>query len=194
MKNKNIIASSINDRLIFKDRPFMDLKEQFVVFGTACYILSIAAESNDVKEFRRTTNIADSLMINVDCKEYWTLRESVMDSFYYFHSQVKDEAYYVELFKKNIDKLIPGSSIVKRKGSKKSIPDAWVELDDLSQLPVEAKKGSFDQKALTQLQRYIDEFGTRYGIAIGKTLDVELPDSISFFSLDEIEKMDASQG
>ena len=54
-------------------------------------------------------------------------------------------------------------------------------------VPVEMKLGTFNKKALTQLQRYISHYGSLSGIAVGESLKVVLPDNITFISIDRLE-------
>lgn len=63
----------------------------------------------------------------------------------------------------------------------KNIPDRWImNIFDGEQIPVECKKGKFDKKALTQLQRYMDFYKSLHGIAVGSEVTCELPDNITF--------------
>lgn len=66
-------------------------------------------------------------------------------------------------------------------------PDSWVRMHG-ENIPVEIKLGSFDHKACRQLRRYMAFYGSSKGIAVGAQLTTCLPDSITFISIDEMEK------
>ena len=108
--------------------------------------------------------------------------------------ETKYEEYYVNLFKKHINKIIPGSKIVKGPFNLHHIPDAWIEKEG-QLIPVECKKDNFTLKALNQLLRYMDNFKAKEGIAVGKKIneDIVLPKNIKFISLEELEKFEEKQ-
>lgn len=62
------------------------------------------------------------------------------------------------------------------------IPDGWVLIEGVA-CPLEAKRGEFDRKALSQLKRYMSHFKSPYGIAVASKLTVELPDNIFFYEI-----------
>lgn len=93
------------------------------------------------------------------------------------------------MFKENVEKIL-GSKyhLLKEKNNNpKHIPDAWVIYED-QEIPVEVKYNKFDKKALKQLQRYMKVYKSKTGIAIGRTLETNLPDNICFVSISEMEK------
>lgn len=98
-----------------------------------------------------------------------------------------NEFYYQWLFDRYANKLIPNAKIVNKKTDGYNIPDSWVEISG-KLCPVECKKDSFDSKALCQLKRYMETYGSESGIAVGKDLGVELEENIIFISLSDLEK------
>lgn len=85
-----------------------------------------------------------------------------------------------------------GYKILKPKDDKTLIPDAWVKNSEGEEIPVEVKRFEFDEKALTQLQNYMNHFGASKGIAVGSKLTAELPKNIIFFKhFDVMAKMNA---
>ena len=91
------------------------------------------------------------------------------------------------LFKEKYSKLYDGK-IVNHKNNPKHIPDAWVLKDD-EYIPVEMKLYDFDDKALNQLNRYINFYNCKHGIAVGSKCTVELPENIQFISIDELKSV-----
>lgn len=104
--------------------------------------------------------------------------------FEYLKSHKKHESYYQELFKSEMEE--EGIEVVKRKNDPHHIPDAWIKCDQFL-IPVEVKLGKFNKKALEQLQRYMNFYKSKFGIAVGKTLTVELPDNIFYISHEALE-------
>ena len=49
------------------------------------------------------------------------------------------------------------------------------------------KLNGFDGKALKQLERYMKVYKCEKGIAVGRTLNVKLPQNIEFVFLSELE-------
>ena len=96
-----------------------------------------------------------------------------------------DEYHYQRLFKKYAPVLIPGCEVVSVPSDKHNIPDAWIELDG-ENCPVEVKCLNFDAKALSQLQRYLDAYGAKRGVAVATNLKVDLPQNIIFISMAEL--------
>lgn len=94
------------------------------------------------------------------------------------------------LFKENVEKILGENChlILHKKNNPKHIPDAWIS-DNGQEKPVEAKLGTFDAKALKQLQRYMRVYGCICGIAIGRTLGVEIPNNINFISISRIKEV-----
>lgn len=97
----------------------------------------------------------------------------------------KNEYYYHAMFNKVYSK-IRRVKVIKNKSDGINIPDSWVERDGFI-IPVEIKIREFDEKALNQLNRYIQTYGSKCGIAVGRTMSVDIPSNIEFISLSEME-------
>lgn len=106
------------------------------------------------------------------------------------HSE--NEFCYHKLFKEHISELINGAEITNVKTINKNYPDAWVRLGGLN-IPVEIKKNRFDASALKQLTRYINTYGSSYGIAVASSLNVELPSNITFISVSEMKALESNE-
>lgn len=70
-------------------------------------------------------------------------------------------------------------SLITVKNDPKNIPDRWLSYKG-EHIPVECKRGSFDSKALAQLERYMDFYMSRQGVAVGKDCTCDLPKNITF--------------
>ena len=91
-------------------------------------------------------------------------------------------------FDKNIKKLFGSNArVIKKENSPRHIPDRWVSIEG-NIMPVEIKLHKFDRRALSQLKRYMDFYNCTHGIAVAKTLDVNLPENITFISIDELKE------
>lgn len=102
-------------------------------------------------------------------------------------SNTKGESNIHALFNKYATKLLgENAEIIKKHCHQKHRPDLWVRING-EDVPVEMKLGTFNKKALTQLQRYISHYGSLSGIAVGESLKVVLPDNITFISIDRLE-------
>jgi hypothetical protein len=97
------------------------------------------------------------------------------------------EATVVKDFIKNINTILPSSSVINKINNSKHKPDCWIYFNN-EEVPCEAKLGDFNSTALNQLQRYIKFYSTSKGIAIGRRLTVKLPDNIMFFNYDTFMK------
>lgn len=99
----------------------------------------------------------------------------------------KNEFYYQKMFC-NAYPQISKAKIITVDNDGENIPDCWVEKDG-KQIPVEVKKDKFGGKALKQLQRYMKAYKCNYGIAVGKRLNVNLPNNIEFVSICDLENI-----
>lgn len=100
----------------------------------------------------------------------------------------KTEASLYPKFEKAIKKLFGDrAEIIKKINNPKHQPDAWVRLED-QDIPVEMKLHSFDKKALKQLQRYMNFYSCKKGIAVGNSLTVDLPENIVFIPISKLEE------
>ena len=85
-------------------------------------------------------------------------------------------------FANNLETLLPRATMAKKPKPKAPTslrPDFWVELDGVV-MPVEVKKGKFNDRALDQLLGYMQAFGCDQGIAVGATLTATLPQNVRF--------------
>lgn len=114
----------------------------------------------------------------------YTLYKLAVNAFKILALKEKNEYSVHTLFKENYSKIYEGE-VIYHKNDPRHIPDAWVEKDG-ERIPVEMKRHCFDKKALEQLTRYINFYNCRHGIAVGEELTVELPDNISFVSIDSL--------
>ena len=114
------------------------------------------------------------------------VRETVMR--WFLNSQPNEQTVYAWFTKMYKEKLGKDWEIIKVKNNPNHIPDFWLS-NGKGNVPVECKIGKFDAKALKQLQRYMQYYGCQNGIAVAKTLCVDLPSSITFigFELDDLE-------
>ena len=94
------------------------------------------------------------------------------------------------LFERNYQYILGGNyKIVKIKNDTCHKPDFWLKTN-FETIPVEIKLHNFDKKALQQLLRYINFYNCKHGIAVGEKLTAELPDNISFISIDSLNSIE----
>ena len=117
---------------------------------------------------------------------YQACREKIIKN--YDDVRVLEKDIY-EWFNNNvIDILGVNYKIIKRKNNPKHIPDFWIEnMDEIC--PVEIKLHNFDSKSLQQLQRYMDFYKCKKGIAVGKELSCEIPENVLFIKYSLHEKV-----
>lgn len=77
-----------------------------------------------------------------------------------------------------------------QKGTSKNRPDIWMTYNG-EDVPVECKHDKFGDAALKQLLRYMKAFHSKYGIAVGSSCDIDLPNNILFIkcSAEDISTM-----
>lgn len=98
-----------------------------------------------------------------------------------------NEFEYQRLFKK-VGTMLCGGEICKfPRENNRHCPDAWIKKGG-EYIPVEVKLGCFNKSALRQLQRYINVYGCKNGIAVGKECTEQLDDNIQFISLTQLEE------
>lgn len=108
-------------------------------------------------------------------------RQVIMKNF--LDSQPDEKAVY-RWFESNYQVLLGTCySITKRKNDTKHKPDFWLFKSN-EYIPVEVKLHTFDKRALEQLLRYMDFYNCESGIAVGKTLNCNLPKNIKFISFE----------
>lgn len=101
-------------------------------------------------------------------------------------SKEPNEFYYQKLFN-TVYPNMANVKVIDVKHDGENIPDSWV-LKGENKIPVEVKKYDFDKKALMQLKRYMRIYQSKYGIAVAKSLTVDIPDNITFVSINDLEK------
>jgi len=119
---------------------------------------------------------------------FFSLENLIQETYLYNILKQRDnEATLVSHFKARYKDVL-GSEYekIEVKQNPKHRPDMWLKHNN-KKIPVEAKRGRFDKKALLQLQRYMDFYKCAYGIAVASELTVELPENILFISSFEIE-------
>lgn len=120
---------------------------------------------------------------------YNVLRQTVYENIM-FEKSLKDELYYQSVFKSHVKEILGEEyNIIDIKSDGRNIPDAWVS-NGIENIPVEMKIGTFDKKALSQLQRYLNKYNCEKGIAIGKEPSIEIPNNIQFVNISEVKKFD----
>lgn len=172
-----------------------EIVQQFALFGTASFLLAMSLEAADKESARELFKFADFLGCSFsdspvfDSDAYSTLSYAVGgDVLSKFH---RDEFYYQELFKEFASVVVPDCEVITRAQTRYDKPDAWISVNG-DDVPVEVKLGEFDKKAMKQLERYMSVYECEYGVAVGKTTDIEpWPDNVFWVStatLDELEK------
>jgi putative transposon-encoded protein len=152
-------------------------------------LLALASETafDDEKLAWQIMNIASIMFHPQDDKTFNVLYGAVaMDI---ARKNYVTEASLYPLFEKAVKKLFGNNAeIVKKSNNPKHQPDAWVRIEN-QYIPVEIKLHSFDKKALSQLQRYMNFYNCKQGIAVGNSLMVDLPENIIFISINELEEV-----
>lgn len=82
-------------------------------------------------------------------------------------------------FKERLCEFLPSAKAISKNSNSKHRPDLWLAIDG-EEVPVEMKLNAFDSKALRQLQRYMNFYNCKKGIAVAKELDCKIPDNITF--------------
>lgn len=164
----------------------IDGQTEYLVNGTIIdrfKLLALAVEAETKEEAWEILHIASKLFHPLDDPYFNSLYgASAMEV---TRSHRKNEFTYQDMFKKNYSKIGKGK-VVNLKTDGHNIPDAWVRRGDCI-LPVEVKLKGFDDKALKQLERYMKVYKCEKGIAVGRTLNVKLPQNIEFVFLSELE-------
>lgn len=145
------------------------------------YDLLVAAALTDNTEYAEDIlEVTDRLFGRyTDDFNYDILREVVYENII-LKEMRKDELYYQEIFKSNVKEILGDSyHLIDIKSDSRNFPDAWIT-DGFRNIPIEMKVGTFNKKALIQLQRYLEKYNCDKGIAIGKELSVELPSATVF--------------
>ena len=170
--NQLIKISEHNDKKIFE--------AQMMAIGA--YALSLEYISRDFSDDKNETferikelrSVVEKAGISLPCLEY-----SVM--FYAVRAgDIRaNESSVVSWFFENLNELLPGASKIDKKSDNKNIPDGFIRFEE-NIYPVEVKRSNFDNKALQQLKRYIDAYGSKKGVAVARELTCDIPENIIF--------------
>jgi len=96
-----------------------------------------------------------------------------------------NEFYLHDLFDLTAQTIMPDCSIVKKKHDNHNIPDRWVQKGN-SVIPVEIKRGNFNNTCLKQLYRYMSAYDVNCGIAVGAKYTANPDNRIKFITIDEM--------
>lgn len=153
-------------------------------------LIVAAALANNTEYAEEILEVTDRLFGRyTDDANYNVLRQVVFENVM-FEEMLKDEIYYQNIFKSHIKEILGEKyTLVSIKSDGRNIPDAWVS-NDIENMPVEMKVGSFNKRALQQLQRYLEKYSCNKGIAIGKEPSIEIPSNIQFINISEVKKFD----
>ena len=183
---------------IFKDENYTKdgFEHELALFGLACFELAIAveaAEGNNRPLRDAAFHIADNIGYPGKSWAYNTVRNSAMIDIAVSEDRHDTEAKYYGLFEKHISKVLgDNAKIIEGHSNAQNKPDKWVEMNGV-EIPVEMKKGDFDDKAMKQLRRYMDVFNSIAGIAVGRRMTVDCPENVIFVrtsSLDYWESLE----
>jgi hypothetical protein len=191
-------SSKIENFHIFKNEDYTQdgFDHELSQFGMACLWLAIAVEADEGNNSflrKEAFKIADSIGYRGESWAYNTLRNSAMVDIAHSWHLEHNEARYYGLFEKYVKDLLgKNASIAEGKNSAKSRPDKWVEMYG-AEIPVEMKNGDFDAKALKQLQRYMKEFNSKVGIAVGKSITVDCPSNVVFVKTELMDYLESAE-
>lgn len=152
-------------------------------------LLALANKQDSSENAWEILRLADKVC-KVDDFVYQQLRDSVARSITQKHNVTEFTIHrlFEERFSKENDM---GIQITQIKNDPRHIPDCWVAAEG-NVLPVEIKLGKFDAKAREQIERYIEFYGTKGGIAVGEKLTTPLPDHIKFIAIKDLKAKDVS--
>lgn len=179
-------VNTMNELMIFNNPEFGEITtdKQLSALGALAYILGEALSTDNKNEAWSFLEAASIIGHQMGCTSFNQLYSAV--AFEVCRKFDHNEFYYQSLFKKNVQKIINGCSVIQHLNNKNHIPDAWVSWQG-EILPVEVKCHDFDKKALEQLLRYMRFYHTNMGIAVGRRLTAKIPNNIRFVSLKELE-------
>lgn len=90
-----------------------------------------------------------------------------------YERHVQDE------FFNNIHKYLPGAVKIEVKRDRLHIPDGFVEYQG-HVLPVEVKRDSIVGSSISQIMRYMKEYGSNGGVVVAPKLNAPLPNNVIF--------------
>ena len=124
--------------------------------------------------------------LNVDGPSFWAVYRCVAAKIATdckHEEQNPDEFYWHKVFRKHVEALIPGASIVPRKRIDGSgYPDFLVKVEN-DICPVEIKRKDFNRTAYKQLRNYILEYEAPYGFAVAQNITTSLDANMIYVSL-----------
>lgn len=178
----------MNELKVFNNPEFGDIptEKQFSALGALAYILSQAILADSEEEAWAFLRAASIVGHQLDCTVFNALYGEIACRVALSFDR-HNEFYYQALFTKHAQKVIEGCSIIKHSDDCHHRPDAWISWKG-QVAPVEVKLHDFNRKALSQLQRYMNFYHSKIGIAVGRRLTVEIPSNIQFVSLKELEE------
>lgn len=140
----------------------------------------------DVKQKLLLVDLAISIAPST--KELGFMEHAVRHLILINHEHDKPNEFHIhKLAKQNLSKVITGLEIIEKNNNPKHQPDLWAKRGN-EEIPVEIKLNGFNSKALNQLKRYMKFYECNQGLAIGESLDTELPKNIQFISIKELER------
>ena len=168
---------------------YADEKPNGIVLGGNTYsrfdLLALAERATDKKAAAVVLQLASILFHWQDDSTFNSLYGAVAMSIAWATNE--SEATIYDLFSKNFKNVLGENvEIVKRTNNGKHIPDFWIKTEQ-GVIPVEVKLKDFNLKALHQLSRYISFYETTGGVAVGENLTVELPENITFVSIESLK-------
>lgn len=187
-------ASAWNRRSLTIDSPpessiltaevgYIPLDKQFQIIGMVSYLLASITDNMD-----RNGNIKK---IHQVMRNFSYVRGHIMDlleaDFTLQEAMFRENEFTIQaLFNSYADCVIPGAKVVKKKNDRHNVPDSWIELDG-EEIPVEVKYGNFNKRAMDQLNRYVNAYSCKRGVAVGRALTTEFPEGYIFVSIEELE-------
>lgn len=158
--------------------------------GCIMVFLCYAMEYLDMKCYDTAFYLASfacQLAIQNNCTDVYAIIHAIKQEI--ASSENKNEYHYQLLFKQYASKIFHNCRIIHKKTDPHNQPDAWVEING-EEIPVEVKLADFNKSALKQLNRYMLAFKCYKGIAVARTLSIELPKNIIFVSNDTLDELD----
>lgn len=141
-------------------------------------LLALASRCENEKDAWNLLHIASMLYRGLGDSTFNILYGDV--AFNITREFTKTEFYYQRLFIENVKKIFgENASIAENKNDSKNIPDAWITINS-EKIPVEVKLSDFNMKALKQLERYINAYSCKKGVAVAKSCSIVLPNNIMF--------------
>ena len=162
----------------------MDI-DNFEVFTNRLKALDIRIKEAYEKSCKGDWSCLEDIKVVRDLGGYYmefAISESLMRNLISYNTKTEKDVY--EWFRDNFQTVLGKEyQIVSKKESPKCSkhqPDMWVINKDGEMIPIECKLKDFNKRSLKQLERYMEYFETKHGIAVGSELKCELPENIKF--------------